>query len=355
VIVTALLLVACGATGVSPAGVATTTPRPMASSPATASVPPPSSSPSLPPGACTFPLKVRIDHVGLVAVTMTMPGGTSFHQEQIENGDPGLYTIGTNPQLQSGDPDFSRTPAGQWVPVPAQNVSPDGTRYADVDTESQTTSSTTPLHLTDIRSGSRRVLATLPGFTTILGWIGSSIYVSVADQLRMHVLALDPSSGTSKELPVAPNSEWTRTIGGAVWGRLPTSDDVAQWSELARLDPASGNVSTPLQLSEKDAKVIGVTRAEEPIVRTVDANNKVAILVLAADGSPRTIYTGDKGFSASPAMAAAGPGSDVIVLEWNGLYRIHADGTTSKVGEGLTVPIDDGSTGLVARLAGACS
>ena len=267
------LLSACG----QPASrtTATTSPSPTASAPATESAS--SAATPAPQGlACKIPVVTDND-----AGWVTFPGG-SYQPDPKANVS--LPHGSSFPLSKSYDKAVER-----WLPVPRDQLSPDGKHFAYADLPPVDNS---PIHVADSSSGAARAFnpGTPPPDSS---WVAvdyetEGVYLAAQPNGPAGLSGLwllDPATGAVK--PIDSTHSWQYISAGGAWG---TSDGLTghgpgPGSRLLRMDLKTGGIDSWYKRTDFEFTVAGADGAGHPVLQVTKASAPQLLLITAANAA----------------------------------------------------------------------
>src|SRR5579872_2402629 len=188
--------------------------------------------------------------------------------------------------------------AGKWLPVPPAWVSPDGTKYAYVDTAAR-------VHLVGVQDGSDRIVAS-GALWGIYGVRDDAIYAGRRDPTQLPSLRglwrILPN-GTTTQL--ATDQTWLVITGDAAWaaefatpvasgvrqGVTPPAPENAFGDTLTRLDLQTG-AQTTWFTSDRLVRVVGADPSGRPVLISVGSMPQQVIWSVRAPGDATSFNTG---------------------------------------------------------------
>jgi hypothetical protein len=266
------------------------------------------------------------------------------------------HTVASPVLYGTAEGSFDRA-AGRWVPVPINDVSPDGTSYTYAEKPFANSSSQNPfgptrIHVVDVATGRNQVVYD-QGYYDIAAYESAGIYlvhhVPQTDGSE-GVYLLDPIHGTLKTI-TAGGVNWT-VVGGAGW-----SADVAPGTaappgkmtgnRLLRLDLASGSVAPWFADPGFAVTVLGVGAGVQVLVQAAN-DQHVQLWLMSSPGSATKIYEGGGWQSGRPGFQ---PGvadrHGFWLVEGSAVYLYATEGGLKKVAD---TPFNANDV----RLGGAC-
>jgi hypothetical protein len=217
----------------------------------------------------------------------------------------GQYSIGAAPVLPGQFFNGYRWWDGEakrWLPVPSQQIAPDGTRYVyQVGPD---------IHLVTVATGADTVIyhqpSGMPSINVVgqhlFAYRGGAVYLSVNDSYKT-------GGGGFKSVPADEAGVWRLDIGGSPPRRLishglsgMTDDGGVVWAvELDNQSPPTGTlVRYDLTTARKESwyvdpghgmDILGTDRDGKPIVWTYDYQGHVKILRISGSDVADAIYT----------------------------------------------------------------
>jgi hypothetical protein len=273
------LISACGPQ--APKSTATKSPTTSATATATAtgSVAPTASTAGTPAPqvlSCRLPVVTDTD-----AGWLTFPAGT-FQSDpkanvSLPHGSP-------FPLSKSYDKSFER-----WVPVPRDNISPDGKHYAYADFPAVDSS---PVHVVDLPSGNSHPFnpGTPPADSAWLAidYETEGVYLTTQPNGPTGPIGLwllDPSNGTVRQID---NTHlWQYISGGAAWGTSDalTGHGPGPGSRLLRMDLKTGVIASWFKRTDVEFTVAGADGAGHPILQVTKTSAPQLFLITAANSA----------------------------------------------------------------------
>jgi len=199
---------------------------------------------------------------------MTYPGGAFAPDPSSNVKGSALHPVSTTPYYDLA--------VHRWLPVPYQQISPDGLKYAYVEYTGQGPDKPQPLHVVEISSGRDTVLLTGQQEYDTPDWQPEGIYV------RYHLAGTDFSKGlylvdpaTAAVVPIDTKyQDWAAIGAGSAW----TFDTVDSKTfskgggdTILRLDLKTMAVSKWMFRASRNLDVLGADARGHPFV--VDAGS----------------------------------------------------------------------------------
>ena len=268
------LMSACG----QPALKSTATKSPTSS--ATATSPTASASAAVTPApqamACKLPVVTDTD-----AGWVTFPGG-SYQPDPKANVS--LPHGSSFPLSKSYDKAVER-----WLPVPRDQISPDGKHYAYADLPAV---DGTPVHVVDLPSGASHAFN--PGAPpTDNSWVAvdyenEGVYLTAQPNGPAPLVGLwllDPSNGVVK--PIDTSHSWQYISGGGAWGTSDalTGHGPGPGSRLVRMDLKTGAIVSWYKRTDVEFTVAGADGSGHPILQITKTSAMQLIVITAANAA----------------------------------------------------------------------
>jgi hypothetical protein len=270
------LLSACGQPTLKSTMTSSPTSSATATASQTASVAPVAATAA--PQAMTCKLPVVTDNDG---GWVTFPGG-SYQPDPKANVS--LPHGSSFPLSKSYDKAVER-----WLPVPRDQISPDGKHYAYADLPAV---DSTPVHVVDLPSGATHAFN--PGTPpTDSSWIAvdyenEGVYLTAQPNGPAGLVGLwllDPSNGAVKAIDTSHG--WQYISGGGAWGTSDalTGHGPGPGSRLVRMDLKSGAIVSWYKRTDVEFTVAGADGSGHPILRTSNGSAPQLIVITAANAA----------------------------------------------------------------------
>lgn len=230
---------------------------------------------------------------------------------EIDGGrGPSVYKTTAAPVLRGSNATLSPAgaamsydaPFARWLPVPRASVSPDGVRYAYVDTIQNATGGlpVSRVHIVDVKTGTDRLFV-FPGpdlaavtqwFAGVVAFKTEGVYLSLfgsnqgsgpdTGKLRL----LDPDRGTIRKVSDVVGNTWL-VAGPYAWTFVSAPGGPTNPNTLVRIDVSTGQLTT-----------WWIDADYEP-VSSPGAATELSLLGLDGTGSPVVEGSGETGGGAS--------------------------------------------------------
>ncbi len=192
----------------------------------------------------------------------------------------------------------------QWLPVPRQMISPDGSSYAY--SEFSKVPRGASIHAVEIASGKDRVVWNEPSTSSVLGWTAAGIYFlrhSPAPGQPFfegpQLWVLDPASlkprlvtGQQKAgVGLSLFKAWTGIGGGGAWSKTVKDPPAPPTDVLVRVDLGDGRVTTWFTAAQGSyVNVLGMDSQGHPFLAVTTPSGRGAqVLVLTGPNQATTI------------------------------------------------------------------
>lgn len=243
-------------------------------------------SPTASPGG-TGTLNCRLPVIAATLDTEPPGGWITF-----PSGDFASDPTSLHGRLQNHLPSYDRA-LGDWVPVEARNVAPDGLSY--ILSNDPSLPKLGGFYLVDARSGNRRLVlstngpAAAPGSWYVVLNASEGVYLgSVGKRDIPGLWLLNPTTGRVRL--VDGSHYWQMVAGGSAWAVEPAADALAGVNAVYRLDLRTGQVARwyeshgPLSLLSPTSDGGGLLIADgedgSALLETLDAPNHVVQIEL---------------------------------------------------------------------------
>ncbi len=198
----------------------------------------------------------------------------------------------------SSNGSYDRT-KGRWVPVPAAQISPDGSRYAYTEATVAFPAPPSRIHVVDMATGNDRIVYSQGNYRVAV-YAAEGIYLvhhlpqtDSSDGLWL----LDPGQGTLKQM-AADRREWDATATGAAWSidldstdPHPPQGGMSPANRVLRMDLPQGTITPWFYRPGKQVSVLGFDGKGSPLV-AVTASGTVEISLVTGRDSGRPISSG---------------------------------------------------------------
>ena len=177
----------------------------------------------------------------------------------------------------------------RWLPVPRDQISPDGKHFAYADLPPIDNS---PIHVADSSTGAARAFNPGTPPTDSL-WVAvdyetEGIYLTTQPNGPAGVVGLwllDPSTGTVK--PIDATHSWQYISAGGAWGTSDalTGHGPGPGSRLLRMDLKSGAIVSWYKRTDVEFTVAGADGSGHPIVQISKTSAPQLIVITAANAA----------------------------------------------------------------------
>jgi len=226
---------------------------------------------------CTIPVVTGTD-----AGWVTFPGGTYKSDPKanvsLPRGPSGF------PLSKSYDKSF-----GRWLPVPRDDISPNGKHYAYADLPAVDNS---PVHVVDLPSGANHAFNPGPP-PADSSWLAvdyetEGVYLEVQPNgpgALGGLWLLDPSNGNVRQID--GTHSWQYISGGAAWGTTDalTGHGPGPGSRLVRMDLKTGVIASWYKRTDIEFTVAGADGSGHPILTVWKYQTPQLLLITGANSA----------------------------------------------------------------------
>jgi hypothetical protein len=212
---------------------------------------------------------------------LTFPAGTY-------QSDPGAHVSlphgSSFPLSKSYDKAFER-----WLPVPRDDISPDGKHYAYADLPAVDSS---PVHVVDLPSGLNHAFNPGPPMTDsswfVMDYEAEGVYIAAQPNGPAGPIGLwllDPSNGAVRKID--STHSWQYISGGGAWGTADalTGHGPGPGSRLVRMDLKTGVTASWYKRTDIEFTVAGADGSGHPILQVSENSAPQLFLVTGANAA----------------------------------------------------------------------
>ena len=326
--------------------------------------------------------------IGFAGGFFALPGGQYVDEPEgdsvleIDGGrGPSVYKTTAAPVLRGSNATLSPAgaamsydaPFARWLPVPRASVSPDGVRYAYIDTIQNAAGGlpASRVHIVDVKTGDDRLFV-FPGahlaastqwFAGVVAFKTEGVYLSLFGSNRGSgpdtgkLWLLDPDRGTTRQVSDVVGNSWL-VAGAYAWTFVSAPGGSTNPNTLVRIDLSTGQrttwwvnadyepVSSPGAVTE--LSVLAVDEAGSPIVEgsgeaggPATYTRVVDIWVIGAPNQPVPLDLSAAAIGSGSPIGWEGALTDSFgtwILLNDRLFLYDTGGTFRKVAEGPYSP-----------------
>jgi hypothetical protein len=294
-------------------------------------VPPAASRPSMSPtstGAST--LACRLPVAGFIPASPkgTPDSSVTTDGQSNQKGTGGFLNLpgGSYTPVAASDTSYLAS-AGVWLPVQPQAISPDQRTYVQARApKSSPTPPTTKLYLVDVASRSARLLFTAPegDLAYVLAYVTAGVFVETAPSTaggKSNLELIDPATGAHRPVPGAQPKNavalaWLNVTQDAAWGMFVTNAQQPTY-KLMKLGLVDGSLAAWYD-SPSPFLMVGVDSPGRPILGALNGAAVTKLQVLNAPNQAADISVDGGNFL---------PGQGTPVSDQHGIWVGSSDGS----------------------------